>query len=169
MPNLFSVETKGLQDKLKKLPPKVRKATLKAAEENLDEFGRIYVQTIQANIPRATGTTAASVRYQISGRGSEEMTLKVIAGSAERPKKLIEWLIFGTGIYGPRGTPIRPKRYKFLKFTARDGTLVYAKTVRGMKPRNFVKQTNEGMASYRRSLAQKIGRLAVTMIEDGRA
>jgi hypothetical protein len=169
MANLFSVETQGLEAKLKKLGPKIRTATLKSAEKNLDEFGRIYVQTLQSNVPRGDGTTAASFKYKIAGRGTEEMTLTVTGGSPSRPKKLIEWLVFGTGIYGPRHTPIKPKRYKFLKFPGKDGRMVYAKQVRGMKPRNFIKQTNEGMASYRRSLAGKIGRLAVSMIEDSRA
>ena len=39
----------------------------------------------------------------------------------------------GTGIYGPKGRPIRPKRAKFLKFQIKGrGKFVYAKQVKGM-------------------------------------
>jgi hypothetical protein len=40
----------------------------------------------------------------------------------------------GTGIYGPRGVPITPKKGKVLVFTSRKtGQLVFAKSVKGMK------------------------------------
>jgi hypothetical protein len=40
----------------------------------------------------------------------------------------------GTGVYGPRGVPITPKKGKVLVFTSRKtGQLVFAKSVKGMK------------------------------------
>jgi hypothetical protein len=47
----------------------------------------------------------------------------------------------GTGIYGPRGQVIRPKSKKALKFTTKGGTTVFAKYVRGIKPRRFVEKS----------------------------
>ena len=52
----------------------------------------------------------------------------------------------GTGIYGPRGTPIRPKRGRYLVFEARNarttprgrGNLVFARQVRGQRPQRFL-------------------------------
>lgn len=52
----------------------------------------------------------------------------------------------GTGIYGPKGTPIRPKRGQFLVFEARNarttprgrGNLVFARQVRGARPNRFL-------------------------------
>lgn len=43
----------------------------------------------------------------------------------------------GTGIYGPKGAPIRPKRKKVLMFKV-GGEVVFARSVKGMKPRPFL-------------------------------
>ena len=45
---------------------------------------------------------------------------------------------FGTGIYGPTGTPITPKRGKFLVFQSKGGGLVFARSVSGSRPRRFM-------------------------------
>lgn len=46
----------------------------------------------------------------------------------------------GTGIYGPRGVPIRPVRARMLRFVPRGQTKpVYARQVRGMVPNRFLK------------------------------
>lgn len=45
----------------------------------------------------------------------------------------------GTGIYGPRGAYIIPKRSRFLVFTAKDGKTVFTKRVSGMKKNQFLK------------------------------
>lgn len=39
----------------------------------------------------------------------------------------------GTGVYGPRGAPITPKRAKALAFTGKSGKLVIVKSVKGMR------------------------------------
>lgn len=52
----------------------------------------------------------------------------------------------GTGIYGPKGQPIRPKRARYLVFEARNarttprgrGNLVFARQVRGARPNRFL-------------------------------
>lgn len=44
----------------------------------------------------------------------------------------------GTGIYGPRGVPITPKRGQYLVFRGRDGGLVYAREVRGQRANPFL-------------------------------
>lgn len=44
----------------------------------------------------------------------------------------------GTGIYGPRGTPIKPKRSEYLVFRGRDGSLVFARQVKGMPGRPWL-------------------------------
>ncbi len=46
----------------------------------------------------------------------------------------------GTGIYGPKGVPITPKRAKFLRWRKKQGGgYVYAKIVKGMRPNPFLK------------------------------
>lgn len=52
----------------------------------------------------------------------------------------------GTGIYGPKGQPIRPKRGKYLVFEARNrrttapgrGNMVFAREVRGQRPNRYL-------------------------------
>ena len=44
---------------------------------------------------------------------------------------------FGTGIYGPRKQMIRPRTAKVLRWPKRGGGFVFARQVRGVKPRAF--------------------------------
>jgi len=46
----------------------------------------------------------------------------------------------GTGIYGPRHAPIRPRHAKLLRFTAEDGTIVFTKQVKGQPARPFLER-----------------------------
>jgi hypothetical protein len=45
----------------------------------------------------------------------------------------------GTGIYGPRRHPIYPRRAKALRWKAVDGKTIFAKSVKGMKKNQFLK------------------------------
>lgn len=45
----------------------------------------------------------------------------------------------GTGIYGPRGTPIRPVTAKFLSWKKKGGQRIFARQVKGMKPNPFLR------------------------------
>lgn len=46
----------------------------------------------------------------------------------------------GTGIYGPKGAPIRPKRKRVLRFTPSGASKpVFARQVKGAKPNPFLK------------------------------
>ena len=46
----------------------------------------------------------------------------------------------GTGIYGPRGRPIRPVRARFLVFTPKGQTTpVFARQVRGVRPTPYLR------------------------------
>lgn len=47
---------------------------------------------------------------------------------------------YGTGLYGPFRRWIVPKRAKFLVFRSRSGKLVFAKRVRGSKPKRFMQK-----------------------------
>lgn len=44
----------------------------------------------------------------------------------------------GSGIYGPQGTPIVPKRAKMLRWLGDDGAPVFAKSSKGTPPRRFL-------------------------------
>lgn len=46
----------------------------------------------------------------------------------------------GTGIYGPRGVPIRPVRGKYLAFTGRRGRKVVVRSVKGQRGQRYLKR-----------------------------
>lgn len=52
----------------------------------------------------------------------------------------------GTGVWGPTGQPIRPRRARVLVFTNRAGQTVVARQVRGMEPNRFL---SEALAAAR--------------------
>lgn len=45
----------------------------------------------------------------------------------------------GTGIYGPKGTPITPRVSTYLRWKTKKGGWMYAKSVKGMRPNPFLK------------------------------
>jgi len=48
------------------------------------------------------------------------------------------WIENGTGIYGPRGTPIVPTTKQFLRFRGRGGGWVFARSVKGTRATHFM-------------------------------
>ena len=62
--------------------------------------------------------------------------------------KYAPWVHQGTGIYGPRGVPIRPKSAKVLVFRPKGKSKnVYVKSVKGMKGRPFLKDALNVLAA----------------------
>jgi hypothetical protein len=49
------------------------------------------------------------------------------------------WVHDGTGIYGPRATPIKPRRAKYMRWYNKQGKAVFARQTKGMKPNPFLK------------------------------
>lgn len=70
-------------------------------------------------------------------------TGSVIAGSVNATRAYSIFQEAGTGIYGPRKAPIRPKNGKFLVFKGRDGKTIFARQVKGSRPRWFMKGSVE--------------------------
>lgn len=58
-------------------------------------------------------------------------------------RRYARWVHDGTGIYGPQRMPIRARHAKVMKFRAKGagggGKTVYARTVKGMKKNEFLK------------------------------
>lgn len=81
-----------------------------------------------------TGRLRSSIHVNLVTRNGE---LTSLVGTGVKYAKLVH---DGTGIYGPRRRPIRPKTKQFLRFRPRrGGKWVYAKEVKGMKPNKFLK------------------------------
>jgi hypothetical protein len=74
-----------------------------------------------------TGRLRASINTQLTERGG---MLVVLVGTNVRYAR---WVHDGTGLYGPRGTRIRPRRAKRLRFSPKgSGVIIYRRSVKGM-------------------------------------
>lgn len=100
-----------------------------------------------------TGALRASIAYEVTVRGD---TITVRIGSGEKHALFVHE---GTGIYGPKGTPIRPKRAKVLRFlssrSASSGFIgpggqgfVFVKEVKGMRPRPYLTKALERAKAF---------------------
>jgi hypothetical protein len=147
-------------DKLKK-----DKVVLKSTMSALDDYGRQITYYAKKNAPVDRGEFRSGLDYTVNNSGE----LKLVWNRpASRPRQLLDWILYGTGIYGPRHTPVVPKRAKFLVFKTKDGRWHKKKSVRGMKPDNFVKEAWSDTERMRRTLAGKVGRLVVDAMTTGR-
>ena len=70
-------------------------------------------------------------------RNSINTELIIRKGPVARIGTKVKYALYvheGTGIYGPKGVPITPKKSKVMVFTSRkSGDLVWARSVKGMK------------------------------------
>ena len=89
-----------------------------------------------------TGLLRASIATQLRTDGTE---LAVRVGTNVRYSR---WVHDGTGIYGPRGLPIRPKHKKFLRWYSKGGQAIFRRQVAGMKPNPYLKAA---LPAYRAS------------------
>lgn len=93
-----------------------------------------------------TGKTRKSIRAkQVSA-----YRWRFVAGGASL------WLNDGTGIYGPRGTPIVPVHATALRFKI-GGHWISTKSVKGIKPTHFVdKARDDAEAFFMTEMAQQL-------------
>lgn len=92
----------------------------------------IEIEAIQV-VPKAKDNLMASITTWFEGEGSA--TRGVVKAGAP----YAAWVHNGTGIYGPIGKPIVPRRAKALYFPVGTGEMIWRKSVKGMKPRPFFK------------------------------
>lgn len=108
----------------------------------LDQLSRNAKIILEKNTPRQSGRGANNYKITKSGDKHE------VSNNAH-------YLIFpniGTGIYGARHAPIRPKRAKVLHFHWK-GREWFLKSVKGQKPQKFVERsTGEIIRSIESSL-----------------
>lgn len=167
MPTLVSMNATALLSYQKRLN-KGQKQVVADIEGEFDGYGRLLMQTFQQKAPRKTGTFASGFNYKVYGRGSANMELRVgWSPKGGQPKELMDWILFGTGIYGPRRRPIVPKRAKFLRFNV-GGRVVFARSVRGMKKRNFAGDAWKQTAGARQSMISRIGKILSTAFTGSR-
>lgn len=115
--------------------PVVRKVT--ADTRRVQAYAKAYAPVDKGPL-RASITadvTTDETRGRITGRVGSRLPYAI-------------WQERGTGIYGPRGTPIRPKRSRYLRFIPKGGNaFVYAKQVRGVRPQRYLERALAVMAA----------------------
>jgi hypothetical protein len=101
--------------------------------QNMLRRGRRVQRHARRNVNSRTGALARSIEVQRASFGG--------APGCEVGTGLYYALAVhdGTGIYGPRGRPIRAARGSFMKFVGRSGDVVYAKQVRGQQSNPFLR------------------------------
>lgn len=105
--------------------------------------------------PKRTGTYTSRFYYDLTEAHSlTEGTHTMVR--YHLPEPLTTWLTQGTGIFGPRGEVIRPKRAKALHFFTH-GQEVFAAWVRGMPPNLFLDRAMERIRTETGIAAQKMG------------
>ena len=88
------------------------------------------------NAPIDNGTLRSSIQIIPAQRVNN-----TLAGSVGTRTKYAEWVERGTGIYGPYKTPIVPKTKPFLVFKTNDGRWIRTRSVKGMRPTWFMKNS----------------------------
>jgi hypothetical protein len=116
-----------------------------AARDWQELTARLGEQTIAALAPVDTG----QLRQRIEAdRSTSEASVRFRAPTdSEAPYALFQEV--GTGIYGPLGRYITPKRAAMLSWVDRSGDRVFAKRVRGVRPQHYFKRGLEYLFGQR--------------------
>lgn len=102
-------------------------------------YEKVVHEPLLATAAIATVTGPKDTGFLVNNR-----TIDILAGPGSLKGSLVyhaHYALFvmrGTGIYGPRGTPITPKTAKLLVFRGRDGGTVFAKSVKGQRAQPFL-------------------------------
>jgi len=94
----------------------------------IERAGQEGMNVAKQESPKRTGHNMRSISYEVQVDGVD---VRLIVSTASGYGG---WLAIGTGIYGPRGQPIRPKRAKVLAWKGEDGKVHFAKEVKGFPP-----------------------------------
>jgi phage gpG-like protein len=115
--------------------------------QELHRQGRAVQRTAQILVPTDQGQLKSSIVLEMDTQGGLP-----IARVGTNVKYAI-WVHEGTGIYGPRKTPIRPRSARLLKWPIKNqsgkgarrykggktANFAFAKQVKGMRPRPFLR------------------------------
>jgi hypothetical protein len=100
---------------------------------NMLRRGRKVQRHAQRNVNSRTGALARSIKVRLA--------MEAGAPGVDVYTDLYYslWVHDGTGIYGPRGRPIRPRRARYMVFRGSGGTMVYARSVRGQRANPYLR------------------------------
>lgn len=104
-------------------------------------------------VPVDTGTLKNSIAYEPVERVGVAERRVTVGSQIEYAPYVHE----GTGIYGPLRRPIVPVTASVLSWVGRDGRRVFARSVRGMRPRRFLADAVTQSAADLQRLAAAAG------------
>lgn len=116
-----------------------------ASEEMLQAATLIAEGTAKENAPIDRGILRGSIHSKVDKIGGE--TIGVVGTNLD----YAPYQEYGTGIYGPAGTPIYPKQAKALRFIGKGGNIVFAGSVNGVGAKKFMAK---GMQAVRSNLSK---------------
>lgn len=95
-------------------------------------------RTVRAMCVRETPVQDGDMRASY-GFGLRVRPFRYVMGRITNSDEAALWVQTGTGIYGRRGAPIRPRTATNLRFHGkRDGELLYRRSVRGQRANPFM-------------------------------
>lgn len=103
--------------------------TKRVVERSLKLVAAAGLANVVKETPRDTGTAR---------RGWHVVTVSRFILKLVNRTKYLGFHVTGTGIFGPKGRPIVPRKARVLHFIAKDGTEVFARSVKGIPPNPFV-------------------------------
>lgn len=106
-----------------------------AAKTFLNVAANMVVSVAKPLAPAKTSTLRRSISATRPEKNGNEWSVMVGSGVEYAPYQEL-----GTGIYGVFNRPITPKRAKVLRFTTRAGKVVFAKSVKGVQKKEFMKK-----------------------------
>ena len=114
---------------------------------------------LQKRIPVATGQTRGRMTDRVEERGNEILGIAGGKSMSSDGFNILRGLEGGTGIYGPKKQRIVPVRARVLRFVVSGapvagtgGNVVFARSVKGMKPRRPFKKTKKEEGNRARRL-----------------
>lgn len=102
------------------------------ANDTLQAATFIAETAAKQNAPVDTGILRGSIHSDVRNMGSE--TVGIVGTNLE----YAPYQEFGTGIYGPSGSPIVPVQASVLAFMSKTGGMIFARSVSGAPARHFM-------------------------------
>lgn len=150
-----------------KVPPGIRahREVLRATLERAVQRATSYA-TNQAinNAPRKTGTLKRSIHSVINPLVAS-FTGSIVQDTGVA--KYGPFVEYGTGIYGPRGELIRPKTAKMLSWIGPDKKRIFARSVKGMTPRRYMKKAFDDSVPVVKAMVHEEVQKAVQALKEG--
>ncbi len=163
MPITYSVsipQLPQLQAAFRQAPETTTKAVTTAVNRSLVR----YQTTAKQLAPVDTGRLRGAIQLRPATRRGNTIEGSVSVDALN----YAEYQERGTGIYGPTGTPIRPKRAKMLAWQ-RGGRWHFAREVRGVRPRWYMRGSlQQNQAATEGYFQQAVDDVTATLAGGGR-